>query len=94
MRRPLLDEHLLHNVYFDTCIYHLPGVELLTRVIPIDNILFASEMLGAVKGIDPQTGHHFDDTKRYLSLVGPGCNAFGACSCVRGGDKLGHGAPA
>jgi len=29
----------------------------MSKVIPVDNILFASEMLGAVKGIDPQTGH-------------------------------------
>ena len=43
-----------------------PGIDLLTRVIPIDNILFASEMIGAVRGIDPETGHHFDDTKRYI----------------------------
>jgi 4-oxalmesaconate hydratase len=38
-------------------------------VIPIDNILFASEMVGAVKGIDPETGYHFDDTKRYIDAV-------------------------
>lgn len=66
MKRPLLTEHLLGNVYFDTCVYHLPGIELLAKVIPVDNILFASEMLGAVKGIDPETGHHYDDTKRYV----------------------------
>ncbi|MCG6282787.1 amidohydrolase, partial [Vibrio diabolicus] len=28
--------------------------------------LFASEMIGAVRGIDPETGHYFDDTKRYI----------------------------
>jgi 4-oxalmesaconate hydratase len=39
---------------------------LLLDVIPIDNILFASEMVGAVRGIDPETGHYFDDTKRYI----------------------------
>jgi 4-oxalmesaconate hydratase len=66
MKRPPLTAHLLNNVFFDTCVYHLPGIELLTRVIPIDNILFASEMVGAVKGIDPETGHYFDDTKRYI----------------------------
>jgi 4-oxalmesaconate hydratase len=22
--------------------------------------------VGAVKGIDPETGHHYDDTKRYI----------------------------
>ena len=67
--KPRLAETLLENVYFDTCVYHYPGIELLTKVIPADNILFASEMIGAVKGIDPQTGHHFDDTKRYLDQV-------------------------
>jgi len=45
---------------------HQPGIDLLTRVIPVDNILFASEMIGAVRGIDPETGHYYDDTKRYV----------------------------
>ena len=69
MKKPLLTEHLLKNVFFDTCVYHYPGIELMTRVIPVDNILFASEMVGAVKGIDPETGHHFDDTRRYVDQV-------------------------
>lgn len=69
MGNPSLDEHLLRNVFFDTCIYHLPGMELLAKVIPVDNILFASEMVGAVRGIDPTTGHHYDDTKRYIDLL-------------------------
>jgi len=64
-----LREHLLKNVFFDTCVYHLPGQELLTKVIPVDNILFASEMIGAVKGIDPETGFNFDDTKRYIEQL-------------------------
>ena len=69
MKRPVLTEYLLKNVYFDTCVYHLPGIELLTKVIPIDNILFASEMVGAVRGIDPNTGHYYDDTKKYVDQV-------------------------
>ena len=69
MKKPLLAEHLLKNVFFDTCVYHLPGIELMAKVVPVDNILFASEMLGAVKGIDPETGHHYDDTKRYVDQV-------------------------
>jgi len=69
MKRPPLEELLLKNVYFDTCVYHQPGVELLTKVIPIENILFASEMVGAVRGIDPRTGHNYDDTKRYVDGV-------------------------
>jgi 4-oxalmesaconate hydratase len=69
MKKPLLGEHLLKNVFFDTCVYHYPGIELMSKVIPADNILFASEMLGAVKGIDPETGFHFDDTKRYVDQL-------------------------
>ena len=69
LKRPPLRELLLRNVYFDTCVYHQAGIDLLTKVIPIDNILFASEMVGAVKSIDPETGHYFDDTKRYIEAV-------------------------
>jgi 4-oxalmesaconate hydratase len=69
MKKPLLRDHLLHNVFFDTCVYHLPGTELLAKVIPVENILFASETIGAVQGIDPETGHYFDDTKRYIDAV-------------------------
>ena len=66
MKKPSLNDHLLNNVFFDTCVYHQPGIDLLTTVIPVKNILFASEMIGAVRGIDPYTGHYFDDTKRYI----------------------------
>jgi 4-oxalmesaconate hydratase len=70
MKRPPLKDHLLKNVYFDTCVYHQPGIDLLLEVIPADNILFASEMVGAVRGIDPETGHHYDDTRRYIDASG------------------------
>ncbi|HEU4619497.1 MAG TPA: amidohydrolase family protein [Gammaproteobacteria bacterium] len=66
LKRPPLEESVLKNVYFDTCVYHQPGIDLLLKVVPLENILFASEMIGAVRGIDPQTGHYFDDTKRYI----------------------------
>ncbi len=69
MKRPLLKDYLLRNVFFDTCVYHQPGAELLARVIPVENILFASETIGAVQGIDPETGHHYDDTRRYIDAV-------------------------
>ncbi|GAA1852301.1 amidohydrolase family protein [Microbacterium koreense] len=67
--KPELEQHLLSNVYFDTCVYHQPGIDLLTGVIPTENILFASEMIGAVRDIDPRTGHYFDDTKRYVDAT-------------------------
>ena len=69
MKKPLLKDHLLKNIFFDTCVYHQPGIDLLTKVIPVDNILFASEMIGAVRGIDPETGFHYDDTKRYIEAA-------------------------
>jgi 4-oxalmesaconate hydratase len=69
LKKPALDGHLMNNVFFDTCVYHQPGVNLLAEVIETKNILFGSEMVGAVRGIDPTTGHYFDDTKRYVDAL-------------------------
>jgi 4-oxalmesaconate hydratase len=69
LKRPPLPQHVMRNVFFDTCVYHQPGIDLLARVIDVDNILFGSEMVGAVRGIDPETGHYFDDTKRYIDAL-------------------------
>ena len=72
LKKPPLKDYLLNNVFFDTCVYHQPGIDLLTKVIPAENILFASEMVGAVKGVDPETGFNFDDTKRYIDAAALG----------------------
>jgi 4-oxalmesaconate hydratase len=69
LKKPNLKEHVMKNVFFDTCVYHQPGIDLLFRVIDVGNILFGSEMVGAVRGIDPETGHYFDDTKRYIDAL-------------------------
>ena len=69
LKRPLLTDLIRDNVYFDTCVYHQPGVDLLLKVVPADNVLFGSEMVGAVRGIDPETGHYYDDTKRYVDAA-------------------------
>jgi 4-oxalmesaconate hydratase len=66
MGLPPLKELLLGNVFFDTCVYHQPGIDLLLKVIPPENILFASETVGAVRGVDPESGHFYDDTRRYI----------------------------
>ena len=66
MKRPPLPDLMRDNVFFDTCVYHQAGIDLLMKVVPHDNILFGSEMVGAVRGIDPETGHYYDDTKRYV----------------------------
>lgn len=70
LQKPEPEEYLLNNIFFDTCVYHQDGIDLLTTVIPTRNILFASEMIGAVRGIDPRTGHYFDDTRRYIEGAG------------------------
>ncbi len=70
LKKPRLTTHLMRNVYFDTCVYHQPGIDLLFEVIDPKNILFGSEMVGAVRGIDPETGFYFDDTRRYVDALG------------------------
>jgi 4-oxalmesaconate hydratase len=70
MGRPDPAELLGRNVFFDTCVYHQPGIDLLLRVAGEDTVLFASEMLGAVRGADPETGIAWDDTKRYVDAAG------------------------
>jgi 4-oxalmesaconate hydratase len=69
MGRPELDELIMRNVWFDTCVYHQPGINLLFEVIDHGNLMFASEMIGAVRGQDPRTGYEFDDTKRYIDAL-------------------------
>ena len=69
LKKPDLSTHLMNNIFFDTCVYHQPGIDLLADVIDNKNILFGSEMVGAVRGIDPTTGQYFDDTKRYVDAL-------------------------
>jgi 4-oxalmesaconate hydratase len=69
LKKPHVNEHIMKNVYFDTCVYHQPGIDLLLKVIDVKNVLFGSEMVGAVRGVDPETGHYFDDTKRYIDAL-------------------------
>jgi 4-oxalmesaconate hydratase len=64
--QPPVESAVMGNVFFDTCVYHQAGIDLLVEVIDTPNILFGSEMVGAVRGIDARTGHHFDDTRRYV----------------------------
>jgi 4-oxalmesaconate hydratase len=64
-----LEEIVLDNVFFDTCVYWQPGLELLLKSIPAKNVLYASEMIGAVQGVDAQSGQRFDDTKFLLDSI-------------------------
>ena len=38
-------------------------------MIPADSILFATETVGAVRGIDPETGRHFDNIKQVIDSI-------------------------
>jgi 4-oxalmesaconate hydratase len=67
--RPTIDIAALQNIYFDTCVYWQKGIELLLEAVPADNVLYASEMIGAVRGVDPETGHRYDDTKYLLDSI-------------------------
>ena len=56
----------VEHIWFDTCVYHQRGIDLLLDIVSHDHVLFASEMVGAVRGIDPETGRYYDDTKVYV----------------------------
>ena len=44
-------------------------MELLVKTVGVDNVLFASEMLGGVNALDPATGRLFDDNKPCLDAL-------------------------
>ena len=69
MGRPEIVDYLMDNIYFDTCVYHQPGIQTLFDSVPIENIIFASEMIGAVRIKDPKTDTYFDDTKLYVDKL-------------------------
>ena len=61
--------HQQHAAAIEVGKFRQPGIDLLFKVIDIDNIMFATEMIGAVRGKDPDTGFFFDDTKRYVDAL-------------------------
>lgn len=61
-----LADLVLNNVFFDTCVYWKQGLRCLIDSLPAENILYASEMIGAVRGRNPDNGKWFDDTKHLL----------------------------
>src|SRR5262249_31885118 len=61
LKRPLLRDHLLQNVFFDTCGYQQHRPALLRKFMRAETICSASGMPGAGRAIDPETGHSYDD---------------------------------
>ena len=67
-KREPFDE-FMSRLYFDTAIYSTAAMEMLIKTVGVDNVLFASEMIGGVNAIDPDTGRLFDDNKPYLDAI-------------------------
>jgi 4-oxalmesaconate hydratase len=63
-------ETFVKRLYFDTTVYSAQAMQLLVEVVGVDNILFASEMLGGVNAVDPATGRMFDDNQPLLDAMG------------------------
>jgi 4-oxalmesaconate hydratase len=62
-------EEFVKRIYFDTTVYSQDAMEMLIKVVGVDNVIFASEMLGGVTTIDPKTGRFFDDNKPSLDAI-------------------------
>jgi 4-oxalmesaconate hydratase len=63
-------EEFVRKLYFDTTVYNDQAMNLLVSVVGVDNVMFASEMLGGVTTRDPLTGRMFDDNKPCLDALG------------------------
>jgi 4-oxalmesaconate hydratase len=62
-------EEFIRRLYFDTTVYNLEAMHLLVTVAGVDNVMFASEMLGGVTTKDPMTGRMFDDNKPCIDAL-------------------------
>jgi len=62
-------DEFVKRIYFDTTVYNQDAMELLIKVVGVDNIVFASEMLGGVNTTDPATGKSFDDNRRFIDAI-------------------------
>jgi 4-oxalmesaconate hydratase len=62
-------DDFIKRLYFDTTVYSQEAMELLIKVVGVDNVMFASEMLGGVNAIDPATGRSFDDNRRFIDAI-------------------------
>jgi len=63
-------EQFIKRLYFDTTVYSAEAMQLLVKVVGVDHILFASEMLGGVNAVDPRTGRMFDDNQPLIDAIG------------------------
>jgi 4-oxalmesaconate hydratase len=62
-------DDFIRRLYFDTTVYSQEAMELLISVAGVNNVIFASEMLGGVNAIDPATGRSFDDNRCFIDAL-------------------------
>ena len=62
-------EEAARRVYWDMAIYDQASMEMLIHRVGVDNVLFATEMFGAVNAIDPETGRSFEDVPSMFSGI-------------------------
>ena len=66
-RRPF--EEMVKHLYFDLALYDQDSMELAIRRMGADRILYASEMFGTAKAVDPTTGRCYDDTVPFVNAI-------------------------
>jgi 4-oxalmesaconate hydratase len=54
-------EDAIRLLFFDTSLYDPDSLRMLLAKVGTRNVMFGTEMFGTAKGIDPRTGHGFDD---------------------------------
>lgn len=59
----------MRQLYFDTCNYSKEALELLFRVVGVDNCLFGTESPGTGSVHNPETGRDFDDLKPVIESI-------------------------
>lgn len=62
-------EDAARRVYWDMAIYDQESMEMLIKRVSVDNVLFATEIFGAVNAIDPQTGRSFEDVRSLFDAI-------------------------
>lgn len=62
-------EDSMRNLYYDTCTYSKPALELLFKIVGTDNVMFGTEKPGTGSGTDPSTGKDLDDLKPVIESI-------------------------
>lgn len=56
-------EQSMRKLWYDTCVYNAPGLDLLFKIVGPDRCLFGTELPGTGTEVDSVTGRVFDDLK-------------------------------